>query len=78
MKLLSEIICWNGVRYNQYADDSQLYILTPGQLNNIVKILSQCLETMGIWMGKRILKLILSNTKEMEMYGPSRFRNFHI
>lgn len=46
MKLLWEIIHHQGLINNQYADDIQLYLSTPGELGNAVNVLSQCLKAM--------------------------------
>lgn len=59
MKLLGKIIC-HGVRYYQYADDTQLYISAYGELNNVITILSQCPEgrsPIEVWVGSNRLKL---------------------
>lgn len=44
MRPLDEVI---GVKHLWHADDTQLYILTPGQLGDAVQVLSQYLETLG-------------------------------
>lgn len=49
--LLGELIHRHMARFQQYANDTQLYIPTPDVLSEAVDILSQCLEAVKAWMG---------------------------
>lgn len=42
---------------HKYADDTQLYISTPNELNDTVDILSQSVAFVRIWMGNNKLEL---------------------
>lgn len=58
---MGEFICHLGMRYYQYADDTQLYIFTSG--NDDVDILSHCLEAMSVWMVNKRLQLNSDKTE---------------
>lgn len=55
MKPLDKIIRHHGLRYQQYADDAQLYV--SAQLSDAVTYLSHCLESIKGWLGSNRLKL---------------------
>lgn len=54
MRPLDEVI---GVKHLWHADETQLYILTPGQSGDAFQVLSQYFKTLGFWMGRSKLKL---------------------
>uniref|UniRef100_A0A8C7E7H9 Reverse transcriptase domain-containing protein n=1 Tax=Naja naja TaxID=35670 RepID=A0A8C7E7H9_NAJNA len=63
MKPLGEIIRGFGVRYHQYADDTQLFISTPNQLSDALAVMSRCLDAVRIWVGRNRLQLNLAKTE---------------
>uniref|UniRef100_A0A8C6Y7A4 Reverse transcriptase domain-containing protein n=1 Tax=Naja naja TaxID=35670 RepID=A0A8C6Y7A4_NAJNA len=69
MKPLGEIIHGFGVRYHQYADDTQLFICTPNQISDALSVMSRCLDAVQIWMGRN--KLRLNPAKTEWLYVPA-------
>uniref|UniRef100_A0A8C6Y4J2 Reverse transcriptase domain-containing protein n=1 Tax=Naja naja TaxID=35670 RepID=A0A8C6Y4J2_NAJNA len=57
MKPLGENICGFGVRFHQYADDTQLYISTPSQISDALSLMTRCLDALRIWMSGNMLRL---------------------
>lgn len=74
MKPLGEIICCHELRHYHYADDTHLYISSPGKLSDVVDILSQHLETMKFWMGNNRLQL----ARIALVLRPSGSRTIHL
>lgn len=71
MKQLGEIIRHHGMRYHQYADDTQLYISIPGEVSDAVTTLSWCLEAVRVWMGNNRLQLNPGKTEWLWVNGSS-------
>uniref|UniRef100_A0A8C6VP90 Reverse transcriptase domain-containing protein n=1 Tax=Naja naja TaxID=35670 RepID=A0A8C6VP90_NAJNA len=63
MKPLGEIIRGFGVKYHQYADDTQLYISTPGRISDALSVMSRCLDAVRTWMDSNMLRLNLAKTE---------------
>lgn len=43
-----KFICCHGMKYHHYADDIQLHISSLDELNSVVGVLSQGLETLEV------------------------------
>lgn len=52
---LGEMICHYGLKYLEYADDTQLYFSTPSHRSDNVGALLWCLEAVGINGGQQAL-----------------------
>ena len=61
MKLLGEVVRRFGLRSQQYADDTQLYLSFSTNLGVAVAVLNLCLDSIMIWM--RVNKLRLNPDK---------------
>lgn len=48
MKLLGEVLWMSELCYDQYIDDTQLYLLTPSQPSEAAKVSFRCLEDVEI------------------------------
>lgn len=53
---MADIICHHRVTYYLYVNDMQFHILTLGQTNVAVEVLSQCLDTIRVWMRRKRLR----------------------
>lgn len=74
-RLLDELICCHRVWYHWYADDIQLYACTPGKLTEI-KITSQWLEAVKIWMGYKQLQMDHGKTEWPWIQEPIVFQDY--
>lgn len=72
MKPLGKIICYNGMKYLQCTDDTQVYIFIPGDTSDAVAVVSWCLEAVGGWMGDNLTTGVWLNPGKTEwpwVYG---------
>ncbi|KAK9409653.1 hypothetical protein NXF25_000828 [Crotalus adamanteus] len=67
---MGEIIRQHGVRFHQYADDTQLYISSPSSLSEAADVMGRCLEAVRVWMGVNRLRLNPDKTEWLWMLPP--------
>lgn len=72
MKLLGEVIYLFELWCHHYTDDTRLYLSYLDWLSEVVRILSQGLEAVQVWMGRNHLWLNPTKTKWLWIIGSSR------
>lgn len=70
--MLEKAIHQSGMKYHQYTDDIQQYVVIQGQAGDIMVAHTWCLEAVGDWMGQNNVRLN-PNKRDMLLFIGSKF-----